>query len=259
MMINDIRCSLFIITTIIVIIIGARDCTAESWTSNRLSLAAYLTITAKVSVRLILPRASTYSQLPWKSNILWSKVLLRQQIANCNWAKVTYNGPPPKQNRDRDRPFVNTATVLRNTETGCWDKYLETMIHNNCIHSWCSATNWIFHIGNIIVTFLSPGGLRPTQGVSNLQQWNTKFQKIEVAKTHLAGVATLPDGGTLLVAPTTMVTRAPANKIVTRAPGREYGQKIVTGADLQNSHLFRNFKNQPGGQDTSPCVVSDSP
>jgi hypothetical protein len=34
-----------------------------------------LTMTAKVSVRLIFPRASTYSQLPWKSNIFWSKLL----------------------------------------------------------------------------------------------------------------------------------------------------------------------------------------
>ena len=98
-----------------------------------------------------------------------------------------------------------------------------------CVHMQThnSATNWIFHIGKNIVTFLSPGGLRPTQGVSNLQQWNTKLQKIEVAKTHLAGVATLPDGGTLLVASTTMVTRAPANKIVTRAPGREYWQGLL--------------------------------
>ena len=28
---------------------------------------------------------------------------------------------------------------------------------------------WIFHIGKNIVTFFSPGGLRPTQRVSDLQ------------------------------------------------------------------------------------------
>ena len=40
-----------------------------------------------------------------------------------------------------------------------------------CVHMQThnSATNWIFHIGKIIVTIFSPGGLRPTQGVSDLQ------------------------------------------------------------------------------------------
>ena len=40
---------------------------------------SYLTMTAKVSVRLIFPRASTYSQLPWKSNIFWSKLLVGEK------------------------------------------------------------------------------------------------------------------------------------------------------------------------------------
>ena len=38
-------------------------------------VSSHLTITANVSVLLIFPRARTYSQLPWKSNIFWSKLL----------------------------------------------------------------------------------------------------------------------------------------------------------------------------------------
>ena len=77
-----------------------------------------LTITAKVSVRLIFPRASTYSQLPWKSNIFWSKLLVGESESELESVRKcsTCNGLPPRLSRDQGRPFASTPTGPQSTD-----------------------------------------------------------------------------------------------------------------------------------------------
>ena len=74
-----------------------------------------LMMTANVSVELMAPRAKTYLQLPWKSSILPSKVLIEDLELLPPCPQPTCSAPPPRPNTGQDRPGHCRPTGPRST------------------------------------------------------------------------------------------------------------------------------------------------